>query len=108
MTKQEIAEASAWELTRIAKSNAPVRDATYTAKSGKTYKTYSKWGQPGNLKNKGITAKIGRFRAKVTIGGKNAPYAPITEYTSRKKGWIANSKQQFIQRLEALYGAKRR
>lgn len=103
-----IAKDAAWELTRILKSNAPVRDATYTAKNGKTYRTWSKYGQPGNLKNKGINANIGKLRARVIVGGKNAPYGPITEYTSRKKGWITNSTQEFIQRLETMYGAKRR
>lgn len=98
----------AWELHRIAKGNAPVRDPYYTAKNGKTYRTWSKWGQPGNLKNKGIVTKIGRLRAVTTIGGEAAPYAPITEYTSRKKGWIAKTKQEFINRLETAYGAKRK
>ena len=49
-------------------------------------------GSQATSKNKGINANIGKLRARVIVGGKNAPYGPITEYTSRKKGWITTTR----------------
>ena len=103
-------------LKNILKEKAPVRVAY--EKNGRVYNggpvgkpgtnMYSPY--PGNLKNNGIYPGYRTpDKGTIVLSGVDGKvgYLPYTETRSRKPNWQAQSVEQFVGDLCALYGGKR-
>lgn len=91
-----------YELTYIAKNNAPVRQYPLGAVGKAGTPMYSPY--PGNLKNNGIFYQVfGPTHARLVFGGP-VGYAGYANETSFKPHYQEKSVNDFVQKLISKYG----
>lgn len=97
----------------LLKRNAPVRGNPFppsirTRRQRMNYMKERGGMYPGNLKNNGIRYEFDRTGSShIEIGGDPAPYAEYTETRSMKRGWMAKSHNELVDKLRQAGGRVR-
>jgi len=91
-----------WDLTYIAKNNAPVRTYPLGPVGKAGTRMYSPY--PGNLKNNGIFAQIYSPESARLVFGGPVGYACYANKTSSKPQYQEKTVSDFVDKLVTVYG----